>query len=284
MAVKFLRISTTVALFVALCMTPAAADEIAFDAKAVVTMDIAVEGDKQSLVADTAFGYRWTSEKPGERTLSLTSMGLRISINSELQVDYAMSRNGTTRTKDGEKSEEAFENATPTTQKLLTELFGTPLCRMQIDNTGKATSVEILPNPSLQKIGQTDVITTAMFGHPEPPGGRDEWSAESRLSSGKGGLVSGLLRYKKDGDGKGRYSVNGKLSNPLIRTPEGPTIRDSVYIVGGHLVFDETKKMWMGGDIELIMSFKMFDGEKKQAEASGTMKLTIEPRKVKAVK
>jgi hypothetical protein len=241
--------------------------------QAKLTMDV---GEKDgSLEADGGFVYTWKRE--GKiRTLVVDSLEMRAVQGETELMNAKMSRSGIIDLKNGMKTETKVEDAPKQLKQMLTDIFGSPICKIELDETGKEAKRTIVAGPGAKVMIDTGMVSNALMFHPWYPPNKDEWQADLEVSAGNT-LASGKATYTKVAGGKGGQAVKvaGTLTADGVKGPGGLIIKDGKYKVTGEQTYDPERKEWIAGKLTLDVSCKVSDGTKVVGSVKGEIVATV---------
>src|SRR5262245_46988396 len=271
--------------FVVLTATCAAACALAADPapamrafKVVVGADSAIEGDGMSatLTANTEYQYSWKTEGK-ERTLLLRNMSVKAKVGDDELMDIKMSRAGLVGRQKGQEVDKKFDDAPDELKTLLRDTFGSPLCKLEVDETGKEVKRTILAKPGAKVALDTGMIANATLFHPPYFANKDQWHAKGAVSAGQG-EATGTLTFKKAPGGKGGQLVklSGTPTADNVQADNGMTVKGGKYVVTGTQTYDTERKEWIAGKHDMDITFRLFQGENELATAKGKMIVTFE--------
>lgn len=279
---RFLAVNSLAMLLIAAPAVAAAADkEVAhsFQVTIVGQLDMEVQGQKQKVDGDTELRYTWRRSGQ-ERTLSFDAMALKLQVDGKEQMNTSMSRAKVVNIRQGEKSEVLFENAPEQAKKILQDSFGAPVCKLQVDESGKEVKREVVAGPGAQSlIVDPGMIANAVLFHPPFPVGKDEWEADTEVTMGKSGYAKGKLTYTKVAGGNKRQTVkvSGTLTNDSSKQPGTQQgVSGARYIVRGEQTYDPAQQEWVSGELTMDVSFQMTSDDKPIGSAKGQMTLSFE--------
>src|SRR5207247_440285 len=81
------------------------------------------------------------------RTLLVDSAEVRVAADGQEQMNAKMSRAGFSQVKDGKRTEVKTEDAPEPLKRMLTESFGTPVCRVELDAAGREVKRPVVAGP-----------------------------------------------------------------------------------------------------------------------------------------
>jgi hypothetical protein len=277
MAFRLLTLVACACLTAAAAAQPApkdatAAFKVATQAK--ITMTV---GDREETIdADAAFEYTW--KRDGKvRTLVVDSATVRAAAGGKEMLNAKMSRAGFVGGKGGNKTEVKTEDAPEQLKAMLTDSFGSPICKVELDAAGKEVKRTIVAGPGAKTLIDTGMVANATLFHPWYPVDKDEWQDKMEVSTGNG-LASGKVTYTKIPGGKDGQAVKvaGTLAADGVKTDNGFTVKDGKYVVSGRQTYDATRREWIAGSLTLDISFKLTNGTEMLGSAKGTMTVTFE--------
>jgi hypothetical protein len=234
------------------------------------------DGDKQKLDADATFDYAW--KRSGRvRTLVVESLTTRVVADGEEMINAKMSRAGMFGTKAGRKADVKFEDAPRQLKTMLTDTFGSPICKIEVDETGKETKRTVVAGPGAALLLDYGMIANCTMFHPWYAADKDEWQAVVEVGTDNG-VASGKLTYTKIPGGKGGQvvKVKGTLTADGVKGKDGSTIKDGKYVVSGEQTYDPVRKEWVAGKLTMDVSFKLTEDKRDLGSAQGTMVVTFE--------
>ena len=184
-----------------------------------------------------------------------------------------MSRAGFNDIKNGRNIK--LEDANEQLKQLLTDSFGSPVCKVEVDAAGKEVKCTVVAGPGAASLIESGMIANATMFHPWYSTDKNEWQVEMELSTGNG-LATGKVTYEKVPHGKGGQAVrvSGTLSADGVKLRSGATIKDSKYVVAGEQVYDANRKEWYG-KWTLDVAYRCRWGQHAQ-QRQGTMTVNAE--------
>lgn len=231
------------------------------------------DGEKQKLDADATFDYTW--RRSGRvRTLVVESLMARLVADGEEVMNAKMSRAGMFGTKAGRKSDVKYEDAPKQLKTMLTDTFGSPICKLEVDETGKETKRTVVAGPGAAVLLEHGMIANCTMFHPWYAAGEDEWQAVVEVGTDNG-VASGKVTYTKVPGGKA-VKVKGTLTADGVKGKDGVTIKAGKYVVAGEQTYDPTRKEWVAGTLTMDVSFKLVENNKDLGTAKGTLTATFE--------
>ena len=192
-------------------------------------------------------------------------------------VNSKMSRAGVFGTEGGKKISRKFEDSTKDQKKFLTDMFGSPICKIELDADGKEVKRTVVAGRGPVSVLDTGLVANCRFFHPwYSPG--DEWRLNQEISSGEN-VAKGPVTYKKMPAGKAGLQVVkmiGTLTADGVKDSDGDTVKDSKFTVSGEQTYDTTRKEWVAGKLRMDVAFKMARDDKEVGAAKGEMTMTFE--------
>jgi len=280
-APRFLAVSSLATFLIAASAVAAAADkEVAhsFQVTIVGQLDMESQGQRQKVDGDTELRYTWRRSGQ-ERTLSFDAMALKLQVDGKEQMNTSMSRAKVVTIRQGEKSEVLFENAPEQVKKILQDSFDAPVCKLQVDESGKEVKREVVAGPGAQSfIVDPGMIANAVLFHPPFLVGKDEWEADTEVTMGKSGYARGKLTYTKVASGNQGQTVrvSGTLTNDSFKQPGTQQgVSGARYLVRGEQTYDPAQKEWASGKLTIDVSFQMTADDKPIGSAKGQMTLSF---------
>jgi hypothetical protein len=241
------------------------------EARMITTSD----GEQQKLDADTTFEYSWKRDG-NVRILVLESVSLNMAVDGQETMNTRMSRAGVFGTQAGRRIDKKLEDAPEDKQKFLTDLFGSPICKIEMDESGKEIKRTIVAGRAAVPVLATGLIANSTFFHPWFSS-EDEWRIDQEISSAEN-LAKGPVTYKKTPGGKAGLQVvkvTGTLTADGGRDSDGHMVKDSKFTVAGEQTYDTTRKEWVAGKLTMDMAFKVTRNEKEVGSAKGAMTMTF---------
>jgi hypothetical protein len=232
-----------------------------------------VDGKKQKMDADTELMYTWR-RKGAERILSFDSALTRLSVDGAEAMNMAMSRARLATVIKGKQEVIPLEKAPNELKNLLQDAFGVPICKLEVDASGKELKRTMLAGPGAKTLLDHGMIANALLFHPPYLPGQDRWEAPSEVSMGNGNYVRGKLTYqKKDGN---TYAVTGTLTTPTLSVPNNLLkVKDVRYDIRGEQTYDPTRKEWVSGKLLIEGSFAMAKDDTAIIPTRWTMTVTF---------
>jgi hypothetical protein len=237
-----------------------------------VAMDVGAE--KQDIEADAAFEYTWARD--GQvRTLLVNAAEVRAAMGGKEMMNAKMTRDGFTDSAGGRKKEIKTAEANEQLKKILTDSFGTPVCKIELDAEGREVKRTVVAGAGAATLIDSGMIANARMFHPSYPADKDEWEDTMEVSTGNG-LASGKVAYKKVPGGKGGQAVkvSGTLTADGVKGTGGITINEAAYKVDGEQTYDTERKEWVKGHLTMDIAFKMTHAGRK-GTAKGSMDVTF---------
>jgi hypothetical protein len=230
-------------------------------------------GQEHEVEAEAVIEYAW--ERDGKRrTLVFNEMSARTVFDGTERENTTMSRSGfedITRRK-----KITLEQAPDQLRKLLTDLFGKPVCEVELDAIGKELKRTFIAEPgAAQIIDDGGMIANALLFHPGYPPDSPEWQAHMEIGTGQKGLASGNVTYTKVPGGKAfqLVKVSGTLATDGVRAPKGLK-----YVVNGEQTYDISRSEWVAGKLNMGVTIDYPD---KGVNGQGQMVCTFEMLPVK---
>ncbi|MBA4065511.1 MAG: hypothetical protein C0501_17705 [Isosphaera sp.] len=232
-------------------------------------------GREEKVDADAAFEYAWRRDGK-ERTLVVEAVEFRGGSGGKVVMDARMSRAGLTTTADGKTTDVRTADAPPDLRRMLTDSFGAPICKLEVDATGKEVKRTMLAGPGAAVLLDNGMVANATLFHPPYLADKDEWQADAAVSTGSG-LAAGKLTYTKAPGGTGGQGVkvSGTLTADGAKLAAGHTMKDGRYKVTGEQTYDLDRKEWVAGKLTMGLAFAVSDGAKEVARGTGTMVVTF---------
>jgi len=271
------------ALLVVFAATTAAqpAPKAAKDARFRVALEskLTMNGDGQEIKLDASasFDYTW-KRNDKTRTLIVDALTVKVVADGKEMLDAKMSRAGIFTSTAGKKTNLKFEDAPEQVKKMLTDLFDSPICAIEVDAVGKEVKRKVLAGPGAIGVLDSGLIANCTMFHPWYESDKDEWRADVEVSAGEA-VVKGPLAYKKTAGGKGGQQivkVSGTLAADGVKDRKGNTIKDGKYTITGQQTYDPTRQEWIAGQWSMDIAFAMTRNDKELARAKGTMAVTFE--------
>ena len=273
---------TTIAIICAVALAAAqlvpkgATKDAAFRVVVQAKLTFDGDGEEEKLDADASIDYTW--KRDGKvRTLVVESLTAKIVGDGEEVMDTKMSRAGTFGTKAGQKADVKFEDAPKHLKTMLTDTFGSPICKIEVDATGKEVKRTVVAGRGAAVLLDNGMIANCTMFHPWYSADKDEWQAVMEAGTDNG-VVSGKVTYTKVPGGKGGQAVKvkGTLAADGVKGKDGSTLKDGKFPVTGEQTYDPTRKEWIAGKLTMDVSFKLAEHDKDLATAKGTMVFTLE--------
>jgi hypothetical protein len=253
---------------------PAAQDtKFRVDVRAKLSATIA--GQEQKLEADAAYEYTW--KRDGKtRTLVVDSAEVRAAADGREMMNARMNREGFSDKKAGAAKEDKTAEAPAELKQLLTDSFGSPICKIELDDTGKELKRTMLAGPGATVLVDSGMVANTRMFHPWYSADKDQWQADMEVSTGNG-LATGKATYTKVPGGKGvqAVKVSGTLTADGVKGMGGLTIKAGKYKVEGEQTYDLERKEWVAGKLTMDVTFKMHDGADEIGSVKGTMIVTF---------
>lgn len=227
------------------------------------------EGEQEHKVeGEAVIQYAW--ERDGRvSTLEFHEISARTVLDGTERENTKMSQTGFEDGKRGMKVK--LEEAPDQLRKLLSQLFGTPVCELEVDANGKELKRAILAEPgAAQIIEQGSMLANALLFHPWYSADRNEWQGRMEIGTGQGGVASGNVTYTKTPSGKGVQvvKVSGTLTTDGAKVPKG-----SKYVVSGEQTYDISLGEWVAGKLTMDVTT---DSPETAVKGQGQMVCTFE--------
>jgi len=265
-------------LVLAYCCHPVLAENTqpqahAFKVSIQSKLDVATDGPKQTLDAETRLHYTWRTSGP-QRELTLDSLYVKVSNNGMPMVESSMNKDKFVSIEQGTTNELLFDRAPAGIKNLLQDGFRAPLYHFQYDTGGNRAQQKVVAGPAAKSLVNNGMIANALIFHPFHPG-QDNWQSDAEFSMGNGGYATGKLDYRKTSGDK--YDIRGTLINAGYRQPETDvTVKDARYVVAGEETYNPQQKEWSAGRLAIDVSFKMFLSDKAIGTSTGKLDVTFE--------
>lgn len=233
-------------------------------------------GQELKMDADTEFNYLW--QRDGKvRTLLVNSAMVKILVGGMEQMNAKLSRVSLIDRSGGKMNEIKAADGPDQLRRMLTDSFGSPLCKIEVDAAGKELKRTIVAGPGAKELIDGGMIANTTLFHPWYAADKDEWEANMEVSAGVS-VASGKATYTKVPGGKGGQAVKvaAILTIDGVKGPGGLTIKNGKYVVSGEQTYDAARGEWIAGKLTLDISFKLNDGDKAIGGATGTMAVTFE--------
>jgi hypothetical protein len=242
-------------------------------------LTMTVGGKEQKVHADADAHYSWTTEGK-TRTLALESLRARAVVEGKEVMDTKMSRAGMFGTAQGKSIDLRFEDAPEARKRQLTDSFGSPLCKIELDESGNETKRTVVAGPGASVVIDTGTVANCTLFHPRYAADADEWRSDAEVSIGHG-LAKGTLTYKKSPGGKGgkqTVKVTGTLAADGVKLPGGGgvVVDEGRYAVKGEQTYDPDRREWVAGRLAMDVSFKLTRNGQDLGTAKGTLTATFE--------
>jgi hypothetical protein len=225
-------------------------------------------GQDHKVEADAVIEYEW--KRDGKvRTLVFHEMSARTALDGTERENTKMSRTGFEDANRGKTIK--LEEAPDQLKKLLSNLFGTPVCELEVDAAGKELKRTILAEPgAAQIIEQGGMIANTLLFHPWYSTDTNEWQARMEIGTGQGGVAGGNVTYTKVTSGKGvqAVKVSGTLTTDGAKVPTGLK-----YVVSGEQTYDISLGEWVAGKLTMDVTI---DSPERAAKGQGQMLCTLE--------
>jgi hypothetical protein len=251
--------STRLFAVVGACVTAVA---LAADPAPVVTREFKIVtvtesesfGTKSTDESEERYAWQRTGK---ERGLFLREMITRDQKPGGKTWARSWSRAVTITTENGKVTkEEKFDDLPEDRKKVARALFDNPLCKLEVDETGKVVKrTDTVPEEAL-KGGVNQLVTVVMLFHPPYHATKDRWEGDASLVRDPRVPASGKLEYTKVAGGKGGRAVQvaGKLRSKF--PPDNiKDFKDDIpvakFVLTGKLTFDEERGEWIAGKLEI---------------------------------
>jgi hypothetical protein len=240
-------------------------------------LTVSGDGLEQEVNADAAVDYTW--KRDGKvRTLVLESFMMKAVVDGEEMMNAKMSRAGASITKAGQKIDIKFEDAPEDKKKILTDMFGSPICKIELDAIGREVNRTVVADRGLPAMLDNGAIANCTMFHPWYAPDQDEWKAYIGISTVES-VAKGTVTYKKAPGGKAGLQLvmlKGTLTDDDHTDRHGNTIIDRKYTVAGEQTYDTTREEWVTGRVTMDIYFKLARNDKELGTAKGTATATFE--------
>ena len=174
-----------------------------------------------------------------------------------------------------------YADADPKLKQTL-ESFGSPLCKLELDQTGKEVKRTILAGPAGRAVFVNQgMLTNMRFFHVPFPAKDDSWVVSNEITVGQAGQTAkGALRYEKK-DSKNSnpklitVRVSGTLKADNIGGAAAPLSSRVTYIVSGEQTYSLQQKEWVAGNLLFDVTIDYLRKEEKVATSKGAIKLSL---------
>jgi hypothetical protein len=273
-------LAATLAAAAVAAAQPAAKDPtFRVEAKAKLTMTAG--GQEQKIEADAAYEYVWKRDGK-EKILLMEGIEVRAVTGGQEVMNARMNRAGFTNAAGGQKAEVKTETAPAELKRMLTDSFGAPVCKLEVDATGKEVKRTMLAGPGAAQLVDSGMVANATLFHPPYLADKDEWQAEVAVGTGNG-VAAGKLTYTKVPGGKGGQAVkvSGTLSADGQKVAGGLAIKGSKYAVAGEQTYDPARKEWVAGRLTMDLAMTLAKEAQDVGSAKGEMVITFAAKPAK---
>lgn len=258
-------------------LMPTGANDTTFRVLYEARLTVSGDGLEQKVDADGAVDYTWKREGK-VRTLVLESFMMKAVTDGEEMMNAQMSRAGLFGTKAGQKIDVKFEDAPEDKKKMLTDMFGSPICKIELDALGREINRTVVAGRGVVAVLDRGIIANCTMFHPWYAPDQDEWKAYIAIGTVES-VANGTVTYKKVPGGKAGLQLvklNGTLTDDDHTDRHGNTIIDRKYTVAGEQSYDTTRKEWVTGNLTMDIYFKLARNDKELGTAKGTATATFE--------
>ena len=243
-------------------------------------LTMTVQGQKQKIDADTTFAYTHWS-KPNQKLIGLDSMGIKVMIDGNTQMDTLMSKDQFATVENGEKNVIPVDEANEKLKAILQSSFGKPVFKLELDDDGAIVKQTIDPEAAKLAVVGADMAANTLLFHPVYV---DQAEFESKSSVGMGGgkVIGGTLTYKR-GEPKDNlvpFTVTGKfVAESMVL--QGLNVANVSYDITGTQTYDSKAGHWSAGKFNMVVGYDMMARGNKIGNAAGNMVATMEAIKAK---
>jgi hypothetical protein len=278
MITTIMRTRSKLALLLIFCSgaTVAAADDSKandFNFSFTVEGDLASKPPSGNLNSTADFRYTW-QRRDRERSLRYDAINMKVKKDGVPVIESVINHSKFTGKAEGKPMDVSYRDAPAHMKKLMDETFGSPVCTVLVDASGKEMRRTVVDNLGARFLSNGGMIRNALFFHPPPPS-KGEWQRDAEITVMGSMAARGTLRYDKKRvvEGKEEYEVHGTLANKEIKGPETFATRNLRYVIHGTHTYDPAIREWVGAKMTADVSFEGVDGEKVMATTKGTMTL-----------
>jgi len=240
------------------------------------TLDMEV-GDKESHHSvETHLAYTWT-RKGKERILSFDSQLQKFKGGGGQVLEFYMSQTEYSDMEGDKPRKLPIEKAPERMRKMAKELYGVPICKIEVDENGKEVKRTSLTGKGAKGMVNNDMLANATMFHVPYFRDKDEWETDAEFNTGNGGYTKGKLKFKKNPGGNGgqKVEVMGTLTDGGFKFP-GRKLKNVKHIVRGEQTFDPDQGEWTSGTLNLYLAAKVTKDDQVIGTAKGSMVVTLD--------
>jgi hypothetical protein len=267
-------IALTVSL--AICGARAIGDELPY--RLVTDSEIQVKSPAQPKGSQmtSRMVLRYDLGRTGDlEEVTIRGMEVKVSLEGRTMMNSRMDRGGARFQEGGPSATDVPYDRAPDPLKKMLSQFDVPAARFSLDAEGGEIGREILLQGDSSLV-ENGVVDNARLFHVRFPSGKTEWESPGKLSMGTGHFAQGTLKYVKeaaDEQGLVRVSVSGELKADG-KIAEGE-VRNGVYRVSGHQVYDPSRSCWTSGQLEVNVTLDMVAAGQDAGSATGLIKIRL---------
>ena len=249
--------------------------KIRLNSKATMQM----QGQTQQIDADTTVGYHRSGPDPQNRVdVGLDAINVKATVNGATQIDSFQSKEKLIVVQGGQTQTVLAKDAEAPLQQMLQDTFGSPACRLTLDENGEIVHNESLLRPGAKSIEDQGIVANILFFHAPFTTDAKSWTSVRKVSMGNGGFVEGELTYSPKSNDGARHvvDVSGTLKNPRFQPAGTPLqLRDTAYEISGSQVYDTDLGDWVSGNLTAELKYDMFVNDMPVGKVTGTIVLTL---------
>lgn len=228
----------------------------------------------QNVNADMAFKY--SREKTNEDVL-LTFYLLKIKMvqNGVPQMDSEISRDKIVENNGGQNFVTTFDEMPLDQQEKSIAAFGTPVCRLHLDENQNELSREILSDAAYG-VWNDGNINSAQLMHGPYILKSSHWKSVKRIPMTAGFVIDCPLDYQRSSDGSREVKMSGSLTKDEITSEQSEWILKQVNCrVSGVETFDENLGEYVSGNVTVDYDFVVHQPNAEPAKMKGTLEISL---------
>lgn len=238
-----------------------------------------MQGQTQQIDADTTVGYhRGGPDAQNRVDVGLDEINVKAAVNGATQIDSFQSKEKLVVVQEEQTQTVLAKDAEAPLQQMLQDTFGSPACRLTLDENGEIVHNESLLRPAAKSIEDQGIVANILFFHAPFTTDAKSWTSVRKVSMGNGGFVEGELTYSPKSNAGACYVVDvlGTLKNPRFQPAGTPLqLRDTAYEISGTQVYDTDLGDWVSGNLTAELKYDMFVNDMPVGKVTGTIVLTL---------
>ncbi len=172
--------------------------------------------------------------------------------NQKESFNITQNRQGTVVIFQGKKHRFKFDDVSAKRQQVLRESFGTPLCKIDVDETGKEVKRTMTAGPGAKRVIEYGYVDLCRLFHPPFLVDKKRWTAPLMLRLPNKRTIKGDLTYEKTPDKSiGRTLV--KAAGGWKQTDKSAKGMPAEVEIKwqGELAYDNKSKQWITGQLAM---------------------------------